>query len=46
MSASKPIKTIDQVCRWDQIGEFGPMVMSLEEALDYVAKDPVGIFWD
>lgn len=31
--------------KWDQIGDFGPMVMPLEEALDYVAKDPGGFFW-
>lgn len=31
--------------KWDQIGDFGPMVMPLEEALTYVAKDPMGIFW-
>lgn len=31
--------------QWDQIGDFGPMVMPLDEALEYVAKDPMGIFW-
>jgi hypothetical protein len=31
--------------RWDQIGDFGPMLMSLDEALDYVARDPIGCFW-
>jgi hypothetical protein len=31
--------------RWDQIGDFGPMVMPLAEALEYVAKDPMGCFW-
>lgn len=31
--------------KWDQIGDFGPMVMSLDEALEYVAKDPIGCFW-
>jgi len=31
--------------KWDQIGDFGPMTMALDEALDYVAKDPMGIFW-
>ena len=31
--------------KWDQIGDFGPMVMSLDEALDYIARDPMGIFW-
>ena len=31
--------------RWDQIGDFGPMLMPLDEALDYVARDPMGCFW-
>lgn len=31
--------------RWDQIGDFGPMVISLNDALNYVARDPMGIFW-
>jgi hypothetical protein len=31
--------------RWDQIGDFGPVVMPFDEALAYVAKDPVGCFW-
>ena len=31
--------------KWDQIGDFGPMVMPLDEALDYIAKDPMGCFW-
>lgn len=31
--------------RWEQIGDFGPMVMSLDEALQYVAEDPMGCFW-
>jgi hypothetical protein len=30
---------------WDQIGDFGPMVMSLDKALEFVAKDPMGCFW-
>ena len=30
---------------WDQIGDFGPMVMPLDEALDYISRDPEGIFW-
>ena len=25
--------------KWDQIGDFGPMVMSLDEALEYINKD-------
>ncbi|MBS1251870.1 MAG: Lipoprotein signal peptidase [Anaerolineales bacterium] len=31
--------------RWEQIGEFGGVVLPLDEALEYVAKDPMGIFW-
>ena len=31
--------------KWEQIGDLGPMVMPLEEALDYISKDPTGIFW-
>jgi hypothetical protein len=31
--------------RWDQIGDFGLTFMSLEEALAYIAKDPIGCFW-
>ena len=31
--------------RWDQIGDFGPMVMPLAEALKFIAKDPMGCFW-
>lgn len=31
--------------KWEQIGDFGPMVMPLDEALEYVAKDPMGCFW-
>ena len=30
---------------WEHIGECGPMVMPLDEALKYVAKDPMGVFW-
>lgn len=31
--------------KWEQIGDMGPMTMSLEAALEYIARDPVGIFW-
>lgn len=31
--------------QWEQIGDLGPMVMPLDKALEYVAKDPMGIFW-
>jgi hypothetical protein len=30
--------------KWEQIGDLGPMVMSLDEALNYIAKDPMGCF--
>lgn len=31
--------------KWDQIGDFGPLVMPLVKALEFVAEDPEGIFW-
>ena len=31
--------------KWDQIGDFGPFVMPLDEALEYIAEDPMGCFW-
>jgi hypothetical protein len=31
--------------KWEQIGDFGRMVMSLEKALEYISKDPMGVFW-
>jgi hypothetical protein len=31
--------------KWEQIGDFGPMIMPLEEALNYIARDPMGCFW-
>ena len=31
--------------KWDQIGDFGPMLMPLDESLEYVAEDPMGCFW-
>ena len=31
--------------QWEQIGDFGPMTMPLEKALNYISKDPMGIFW-
>jgi hypothetical protein len=31
--------------KWEQIGEFGGIVLPLEQALKYIAKDPMGIFW-
>jgi len=29
--------------KWEQIGDFGPLVMPFDEALTYVARDPMGI---
>jgi hypothetical protein len=31
--------------KWDQIGDFGPMVLSLDQALNYILRDPMGCFW-
>lgn len=31
--------------RWEQIGDMGPLIMPLDEALIYISKDPMGIFW-
>lgn len=31
--------------KWDHIGDFGGLTMKLEEALEYVLSDPMGIFW-
>jgi hypothetical protein len=31
--------------KWDHVGDFGGMVMGLEEALEYVLSDSMGIFW-
>ena len=31
--------------KWAQIGDFGPMLFPLDEALTYIAKDPMGCFW-
>jgi hypothetical protein len=31
--------------RWESIGDFGGVWMPLEEALDYIANDPMGCFW-
>ena len=31
--------------KWEPIGDFGPMTMPLEEALTYISKDPMGVFW-
>ncbi len=31
--------------RWQQIGEFGGVVLPLDEALDFIANDPMDCFW-
>jgi hypothetical protein len=31
--------------RWESIGDFGGVSLPLEEALDYIADDPMGCFW-
>ena len=31
--------------KWERIGDCGPTMMPLEEALEYISKDPVGVFW-
>jgi hypothetical protein len=31
--------------RWEQIGDMGPTIMPLEAALEYIAKDSIGVFW-
>jgi len=31
--------------RWDDIGDFGPLVLPLDQALTYLAEDPMGCFW-
>jgi hypothetical protein len=31
--------------KWDHIGDLGGLFMGLEEALEYVLSDPMGIFW-
>jgi hypothetical protein len=31
--------------RWDVIGDFGGLHLPLEEALNYIAEDPMDCFW-
>jgi hypothetical protein len=31
--------------RWDDIGDFGPLVLPLGQALTYLVEDPMGCFW-
>ena len=30
--------------KWKQIGDFGPLILSLKETSEYVAQDPVNCF--
>jgi hypothetical protein len=31
--------------KWDHIGDFSGLFMGIEETLEYVLSDPMGIFW-
>lgn len=31
--------------RWRTIGDFGDVILGLEDALEYIAKDPMNCFW-
>ena len=31
--------------KWEPIGDFGGVTLPLEEALEYIAEDPMGCFW-
>lgn len=31
--------------RWEPIGDFGGLRLSLDDALEFIADDPVGCFW-
>jgi hypothetical protein len=31
--------------RWRPVGPFGGMVLSLDDALEFIAKDPMDCFW-
>jgi antitoxin (DNA-binding transcriptional repressor) of toxin-antitoxin stability system len=31
--------------RWESIGEFGGVILPLDEALEFVAEDPLGCLW-
>jgi hypothetical protein len=32
--------------RWRQVGPFGGMILSLDDALEFIANDPMDCFWD
>ncbi|AMV39801.1 hypothetical protein [Planctomyces sp. SH-PL62] len=31
--------------RWRSVGDFGDVVLTLDDALEYIAKDPMDCFW-
>lgn len=31
--------------KWEPVGGFGGVILPLDEALEYVAEDPLGCFW-
>ncbi|WP_148596744.1 DUF3024 domain-containing protein [Aquisphaera giovannonii] len=31
--------------RWSAVGEFGGIILSLDDALEFIARDPMGCFW-
>ena len=31
--------------KWESIGDFGGVFLPLEEALSYIARNPMGCFW-
>jgi hypothetical protein len=31
--------------RWRQVGEFGGTILSLDDALEFIAEDPMDCFW-
>ena len=31
--------------KWESIGDFGGIILPLDEALEYIVEDPLGCFW-
>lgn len=31
--------------RWQTVGDFGDVVLGLDDALEYIARDPMSCFW-
>ena len=31
--------------KWEQIGDFGGVILPLDEALDFIVEDPYGCLW-